>query len=440
MEQERKICPYCGEEIMAVAKKCRHCGEWLEPKEVQELKSSVTDTDNELNYKIALVKRVKDATGVSLADANKAVEIANRDFYKAMAYIQEKGIPKESVKKINGEEKESFFAHHVLKNCNPLFQFSGQLSRKDYWIGSIVLGIVTSSVFSVVFMLFLSGTLTNIFGRGAITAIIIMMILPLIVALGMMVRRIHDIEKNGWLVLLSFVPIANFYLLYLLCLKGQTESVKTTHTLTDYSCWVLIVLLPFIFYFITMQSNASPWISGNEKAFVDTDSVNEINEEVREDDNVESVRTPHGILSIDDAFTLKQLHGLPDKIQHFLVEHGYEYVDTYNGTIEFSNSIETFEREYWAKNCQLGRMKEGYEAMSKSANSSYIEIYNDQNSFSIHAYDESVFKAWYSQLTSKGYKLENSQGNGGQEWFDEDKSEISIWNDYGDEYVLSANE
>ena len=29
---EMKICPNCGKEILAVAKKCKYCGTWIEPK------------------------------------------------------------------------------------------------------------------------------------------------------------------------------------------------------------------------------------------------------------------------------------------------------------------------------------------------------------------------------------------------------------------------
>jgi len=33
-----KQCPYCGEEVLAVAKKCKHCGEWLENTTVKQKK------------------------------------------------------------------------------------------------------------------------------------------------------------------------------------------------------------------------------------------------------------------------------------------------------------------------------------------------------------------------------------------------------------------
>lgn len=34
-----KHCPYCGEEILAVAKKCKHCGEWLSDEKPSQFNS-----------------------------------------------------------------------------------------------------------------------------------------------------------------------------------------------------------------------------------------------------------------------------------------------------------------------------------------------------------------------------------------------------------------
>jgi len=40
MENSTKRCPYCGEEILAVAKKCKHCGTWIEGSPEQTTKPS----------------------------------------------------------------------------------------------------------------------------------------------------------------------------------------------------------------------------------------------------------------------------------------------------------------------------------------------------------------------------------------------------------------
>ena len=40
---DTKICPYCGEEILAVAKKCKHCGEWLTDDSKDKVLSQITN-------------------------------------------------------------------------------------------------------------------------------------------------------------------------------------------------------------------------------------------------------------------------------------------------------------------------------------------------------------------------------------------------------------
>ena len=47
MEQGTKRCPYCGEEILAVAKKCKYCGEWLEEDDQNGQQQDMADDFND---------------------------------------------------------------------------------------------------------------------------------------------------------------------------------------------------------------------------------------------------------------------------------------------------------------------------------------------------------------------------------------------------------
>ena len=89
----------------------------------------------------------------------------------------------------------------VLKN---FYKFEGRARRKEYWmfvlfnlIVSIVLGIVDTAARTGI-----SGTNSGIIG----TIYSLVVLLP---SLAVAVRRMHDVGKSGWFIL---IPIYNFIL------------------------------------------------------------------------------------------------------------------------------------------------------------------------------------------------------------------------------------
>ena len=72
-----------------------------------------------------------------------------------------------------------------------------------------------------------------------------------IMSICMAVRRLHDNDKSGWLLLLSFIPFLNIYLLYLLCKKGRTHDVDVPFKSRDTIQLVLIIVLSIFFLVIS---------------------------------------------------------------------------------------------------------------------------------------------------------------------------------------------
>ena len=100
--------------------------------------------------------------------------------------------------------------------------FTGRARRKEYWMF-----ILFYTIFGLVV-----GIIDNVAGLrlgptpyGIISTIYsLAMFLP---ALAVLVRRLHDIGKSGWWMLISLIPLAGaIWLLVLVCLQGNSGTNK----------------------------------------------------------------------------------------------------------------------------------------------------------------------------------------------------------------------
>ena len=112
--------------------------------------------------------------------------------------------------------------------------FSGRLNRKPYIIRSLIVYVVSVILLVLVDLMFEDeftfdefGMLTTAPGTAEILFTLIVCAICMVFMISLNVRRLHDLNKTGWLVLLGCVPIANAALsIYVLFFKGTEGSTQ----------------------------------------------------------------------------------------------------------------------------------------------------------------------------------------------------------------------
>lgn len=108
-----------------------------------------------------------------------------------------------------------------LKVLKQSIDYKGRARRKEFWMFLLYNIIIIFIIMSLI--LILKYIMKEFEGRNAIVQILrtfngIFILAILIPSLALTVRRLHDIGKSGWMMLISLIPIiGGIWLLILMC-------------------------------------------------------------------------------------------------------------------------------------------------------------------------------------------------------------------------------
>ena len=107
----------------------------------------------------------------------------------------------------------------AVKSCFIRYtDFSGRSMRSEYWNFAVFI-IVLTIVADYLDAKIAGVSYLDYYGFGTLN--IILTIVTIVPSFAVSVRRLHDINKSGWWILLSITIIGLILLLYWACLKGD---------------------------------------------------------------------------------------------------------------------------------------------------------------------------------------------------------------------------
>ncbi len=93
---------------------------------------------------------------------------------------------------------------------SPLFSRDGCVSRSQFW----------RTYFSLIIPEFIIGIVASLTASGLFAWLLwSLYTLLAIMIVFLVIKRLHDVQKSGWWMLLLSLPVVNIYILYLLFIK-----------------------------------------------------------------------------------------------------------------------------------------------------------------------------------------------------------------------------
>lgn len=179
------------------------------------------------------------------------------------------------------------------------FKSEGSISRGEYWKFALITGLTMSFImymFSalVEFYIYI-GAGESGFVSHKITFFIscALLLLATYTCTCMVIRRLHDTGKSGWLSILGFIPVVNIILLVFLCQKGKAVDPKAKLTTKDTISLVALVVLILFMWSVSQ----SLYVENVKNGYGDEDEISAMQERISSDDSVDNsawVKTGYG--------------------------------------------------------------------------------------------------------------------------------------------------